>query len=141
MALLDNMYAPYSHLMQRAFSNASETDPSITRLNSSNESSPPTSAVHHHNINRSIPAGHYGGTVMTMNLKLEQTNFRPFVHPESPAAQENNINEDNRKDVNPSKVKKQLYPTLFCCALEVEIRLSYEKQVLDNQGHCLGFSM
>ena len=123
MALLDNMYAPYSHLMQRAFTNNTQIpeDPSITRLNSSagsNESSPPNT-VHHNRLNAvntsdCHPAskfGHYGGTVMTMNLKLEQANFRHFVsHPESPvAAQENNINEDNRKDVHNSKVMKDLY--------------------------------
>ena len=121
MALLDNMYAPYSHLMQRAFTNNTQIpeDPSITRLNSStgsNESSPPNT-VHHNRlqaVNTDCPPskfGHYGGTVMTMNLKLEQANFRHFVsHPESPgAAQENNINEDNRKDVHNSKVIENLY--------------------------------
>ena len=105
MALLDNMYAPYSHLMQRAFNGTGNTmeDPSITKLNSSNESSPPT--VHHNRQsintdNHPAKFGHYGGTVMTMNLKTfeKQTNFRPFSHPESPVARENNINEDNRKD-------------------------------------------
>ena len=123
MALLDNMYAPYSHLMQRAFTNNTQIpeDPSITRLNSSagsNESSPPNT-VHHNRLNgvNTDPSkfGHYGGTVMTMNLKLEQANFRHFVsHPESPvAAQENNINEDNRKDVHNSKVTKNLYIAVF----------------------------
>ena len=36
---------------------------------------------------------------MTMNLKTfeKQANFRPFVHPESPVARENNINEDKNK--------------------------------------------
>ena len=92
MALLDNMYAPYSHLMRFANNGPSENcDPSITRLdvagNSSNESSPTAIAR---------PAGHYGG-VMTMNLKLEaHQNFRPYVS-DSPGL-ENNINEDNRRD-------------------------------------------
>ena len=104
MALLDNMYSPYSQLMQRFTSSAvSEIhhDPSITRLdinvqnNSSNESSPTT--VH----SNSRVNGHYGGSVMTMPLKFDpsQTNLRAFAaaaaHSE---AQENNINEDNRKE-------------------------------------------
>lgn len=75
MALLDNMYAPYSHLMHKF-----AEDPSITRLdlNSSNESSPPN------------PRLNYGGVV---SLKLEQNsqpNFRPYDN------SQNNINEDNR---------------------------------------------
>ena len=143
MALLDNMYAPYSHLMQRAFTNNTQIpeDPSITRLNSSagsNESSPPT--VHHNRLNGvntsdCHPAskfGHYGGTVMTMNLKLEQANFRHFVsHPESPvAAQENNINEDNRKDVHNSKVMKDLYLKHFFTDMESIFKLLEDNFVI-----------
>ena len=99
MALLDNMYAPYSHLMrfnQSEACNSSTTDPSITRLDinvsSSDNSSPPSAPKGH--IPRESRA-HYGG-VMTMNLKLEPNNFRPFAT-ESPG-QENNINEENRRD-------------------------------------------
>lgn len=77
MALLDNMYAPYSHLMQR-FNSAPPIpeDPSITKLDITSN----TNEVIAHN------RGHYGG-VMTM--KLEQRSY---------GGQENNINEDNRKD-------------------------------------------
>ena len=77
MALLDNMYAPYSHLMQR-FNSAPPIpeDPSITKLDIASN----TNEVIAHN------RGHYGG-VMTM--KLEQRSY---------GGQENNINEDNRKD-------------------------------------------
>ena len=86
MALLDNMYAPYSHLMQR-FNSAhpAPEDPSITKLDITSN----TNEVIANN------RGHYGG-VMTM--KLEQRSY---------AGQENNINEDNRKD---SKV----WIILFC---------------------------
>ena len=89
MALLDNMYAPYSHLMRF---NPSE-DPSITKLDITS------------NANEVISnnRGHYGG-VMTM--KLEQT--RNYV------GQENNINEDNRKD---SKVMKILLFGKLTCEL------------------------
>ena len=112
MALLDNMYAPYSHLMRYhhhqsvAESNHNTTDPSITRLDinvsGSSESSPtsgsgggthplapPSSKV-------GGPTAHYGG-VMTMNLKLEPNNFRGFSTGESPG-QENNINGENRRE-------------------------------------------
>ena len=77
MALLDNMYAPYSHLMQR-FNSAPPIpeDPSITKLDITSNAN----EVIAHN------RGHYGG-VMTM--KLEQRSY---------GGQENNINEDNRKD-------------------------------------------
>ena len=97
MALLDNMYAPYSHLMRfnQSDSPSAGTDPSITRLDinvSSSDSSPPTA----HKGQSFAPKGaHYGG-VMTMNLKLEPNNFRPFAT-DSPN-QENNINEENRRE-------------------------------------------
>ena len=115
MALLDNMYAPYSHLMRYhhqsvAESNHNTTDPSITRLDinvsgSSETESSPTSrsggGTHHAlappSSKMSGPTAHYGG-VMTMNLKLEPNNFRGFSTISESPGQENNINGENRRE-------------------------------------------
>lgn len=112
MALLDNMYAPYSHLMQR-FSASQTSEPTeLTRLDinlghnnqpSSTDSSP-TSNQH----SRPPPAT-YGGVIQTMNLKLEnRPPFNIHNHTDNSTTQENNINEDNRKDL---KVKKTFIKT------------------------------
>jgi hypothetical protein len=115
MALLDNMYAPYSHLMSsmnsrlqanyhqnmhQTASSMDQLDPSVTRLDVSSSSvraASTTSADSSPPSQPQQPRTHYGGMV---SLKLEhgghQTHFRPYVS-DSPG-QENNINEDNRRE-------------------------------------------
>lgn len=100
MALLDNMYAPYSHLMQRfsaSQNQASEASAELTRLDINlGANNQPSSTDSSPNQGSRPPPATYGGVIQTMNLKLE--NRPPFIHDHS-ATQENNINEDNRKDL------------------------------------------
>ena len=129
MALLDNMYAPYSHLMRYhhhqsvAESNHNTTpDPSITRLDinvsGSSESSPTSGSGGNTHVPpppstklSGPPTAHYGG-VMTMNLKLEPNNFRGFSTGESPG-QENNINGENRREQHKVEIFFHYYLKIY----------------------------
>ena len=130
MALLDNMYAPYSHLMRYhhhqsvAESNHNTTpDPSITRLDinvsGSSESSPTSGSGGNTHVPpppstklSGPPTAHYGGVISTMNLKLEPNNFRGFPTISESPGQENNINGENRREQH-SKVQRFFYIALL----------------------------
>ena len=130
MALLDNMYAPYSHLMRYhhhqsvAESNRNTTpDPSITRLDinvsGSSESSPTSGSGGNTHVPpppstklSGPPTAHYGGVISTMNLKLEPNNFRGFPTISESPGQENNINGENRREQH-SKVQRFFYIALL----------------------------